>query len=87
MPTPPIDYSILKKKSKYFQLIELFIEMDLLGHYDENKFSICLYGVSNDGLTHHYIKGRIDKITKKYRYIFDDLNAEIVNVNILDIVH
>ena len=73
------------KKSKYFQLVELFLEMDLLGHYDEKNFSICLYGVTNDGLTHRYIKGRIDKITKKYKYIFDEINNDVVNVNILDI--
>lgn len=72
-------------KSKYEKLVDLFIESDELGHYDPEKYSICLYGIENTPKVLNGIKSRIEKITKKFSFVVLDKKEKFTNINILDI--
>lgn len=73
-----------KQNELFFSLVNLFIDADL-GHYNEQKASICLYDVPNTEKSINIIKSKIDKITTKYKLVVLDNKSKISNVNILDI--
>jgi hypothetical protein len=70
--------------STFSRLTDLFLVSDELGHYDENNFSICLYGIKNEPPVIEDIRNRINQITSKYRLIILSKD-KYTNVNILDI--
>lgn len=63
----------------------LFVEEDMKGHYDSDKFSITLYDVENELKNFNQIQDKIDNITLKYRWITLSPNDKHTNINLLDI--
>ncbi len=70
---------------KYNQLVDLFLDSNQLGHFDEDNNLICLYDIENNPKIISKIKTEIEKITKKYKLVILDKNDVYTSINILDI--
>jgi hypothetical protein len=69
----------------YNKLVDLFLELKQLGHFDEENRLICLYDILNEPKIILGIKNEIEKITKKYKLVVLEKEDTYTNINILDI--